>query len=101
MMTPIDTTTHDQQRRKERMMSDTLTSQAAKATHVYVGRQRCGCAVAVCIEDHHAAEDLAEMLGRGYAVTRLSYEEYQATVKLGHTCSPIPASVSAHHASPS
>lgn len=43
------------------------------ATHAYVGRCRCGSAVAVCVDtqDNETAKDVSGFVRRGYTVDRV------------------------------
>ena len=41
------------------------------STHCYVGRlPKCGCVVAICVDDHNAGSDVKEFIDRGYTVER-------------------------------
>ncbi len=58
--------------------------------YLYIGRIPCGCAVAVCIDDKHAAKDVMDMVKSGYAVERVTAEEYHK-IKLGCSHRVLPA----------
>jgi hypothetical protein len=50
-------------------------------THCYVGSLRCGCGVAICVDDPQYAKDTADdvggMIARGLTVQRLPHEDAQ------------------------
>lgn len=63
-------------------MSTTLD----EATHIYVGRDECGCVLGACVDDGDVpAEDLGEMVFNGLAVERRRLDE--GPWRIGHECS--------------
>lgn len=58
-------------------------------SHVYVGRLKaCGCAVDACsdIDDEVCVNAVKEMVDRGYAVERMTCEDYRKNVRLECKC---------------
>lgn len=47
----------------------------AEATHVYIGRKACGCAVAAVVDGYvskkEIAKDVADFIKRGYDIQRV------------------------------
>lgn len=62
-------------------------SQLQKATHCYVARAACGCAVAVVVDsgDKATGRDVAEFIAKGFTVERISLDDNRA-VAYGHRC---------------
>jgi hypothetical protein len=62
------------------------------ATHCYVGHADCGCLVSVVVDDPEykkdTAKSVAQFIRSGYAVTRITLEEFRAVGKWGHQCIP-------------
>lgn len=52
----------------------------AKVIHCYIGRIACGCMVAVCFDEPDfpkaTATSVADFIKSGYAVERVTYEQY-------------------------
>lgn len=69
-----------------------MSREIEKATHVYIGRIKCGCVVAVVIDtmDKETGNDVAEFIASGYAIERMTFEDWKR-VKLGCKCSAAAA----------
>ena len=65
------------------------TSGIVKATHVYAGRLSCGCTVAAMVdipdEPKEVAKSVAQFIRDGYAVARVTLEEFRGTT-IGCKC---------------
>jgi hypothetical protein len=53
------------------------------ATHVYIGRKECGCCVAVVTDlmDKSTGKSVAEFIGDGLIIKRVSFPEYREMCK--------------------
>lgn len=54
---------------------------AMQATHLYIGRKPCGCAVAAVTDlgDKDTAESVADYIKSGMTVERITVEQYRDT----------------------
>ena len=61
------------------------------ATHVYVGRAECGCAVAVVTDVEHprgkkeTAKDVADFLKSGLSIEHMTLDHWRK-IEFGHKC---------------
>lgn len=71
-------------------MTRRKVSKADEFTHVYIGKLKCGCVVSVCLDDaKHARDTNKFIVGQtrsGYALERISIEDYRTKIKIGCKC---------------
>lgn len=72
-------------------MSITYMAAIEAATHVYVGRDKCGCAVAVITDVEHpnakkeTAKEVADFIKSGLTVERMAITDWRKA-PFGHKC---------------
>ena len=74
-----------------------MEKKLSQPTHVYVGRDDGGCALAICSDyrDKFSAESVAGMIIAGLTVSRVDWQTYKDVVSLEETfmncsCEPKP-----------